>query len=176
MALAAALVGLLGQDIVQDTWLGLLAGRDIAEHGIPHRESLTVLAHGRRWIDEQWLAQLAMYELDRAGGVALVGVVNAALVTLGLLGAILASRRLGASANSIVRVLPLVVWTLAVTASVRGGPSHGPIPCSPVSYGSLASDARQPSERIWWCLPLLVLWGTCTVPRSSARGWSCFVD
>ncbi len=157
MALAAALVGLLGQDIVQDTWLGLLAGRDIAEHGIPHRESLTVLAHGRRWIDEQWLAQLAMYELDRAGGVALVGVVNAALVTLGLLGAILASRRLGASANSIVRVLPLVVWTLAVTASVRTQPWAYPLFSGLVWL--LASDARQPSERIWWCLPLLVLWG-----------------
>jgi hypothetical protein len=60
LALVAALLGLLGQEIVQDTWLALLAGRDIAEHGIPHHESLTALAHGRRWIDQQWLAQLAM--------------------------------------------------------------------------------------------------------------------
>lgn len=157
MALATALLGLLGRDIVQDTWLALLAGRDIAEHGIPHHESLTVLAHGRRWTDQQWLAQLAMYGLDRAGGVVLVGVVNAALVMAGLLGAILAARRLGASANSVVRVLPLVVWTIALTASVRTQPWAYPL--FSALLWLLASDARRPSARIWWCLPLLALWG-----------------
>ena len=157
MALAAALLGLLGRDIIQDTWLALLAGRDIAEHGLPHREPLTVLAHGRRWIDQQWLAQLAMYELDRAGGVVLVGFVNAVLVMAGLLGAILAARRLGASARSIVRVLPLVVWTIALTASVRTQPWAYPL--FSALLWLLASDTRRPSGRIWWCLPLLALWG-----------------
>jgi len=157
VALAAALLGLLGRDIIQDTWLALLAGRDIAEHGIPHRESLTVLAHGRRWVDQQWLAQLAMYELDQAGGVVLVGFVNAVLVLVGLLGAILAARSLGASSNSVVRVLPLVVWTVAVTASVRTQPWAYPL--FSALLWLLASDARRPSARIWWCLPLLALWG-----------------
>jgi hypothetical protein len=142
---------------VQDTWLALAAGRDVAEHGIPHHESLTVLAHGRRWIDQQWLAQLAMYELDRVGGVVLVGFVNALLVMAGLLGVILAARRLGASANSIVRVLPLVVWTIAVTANVRTQPWAYPLFAALLWL--LASDARNPSARVWWCLPLLALWG-----------------
>jgi hypothetical protein len=168
VALAAALLGLLGRDILQDTWLALLAGRDIAEHGIPHRESLTVLAHGRHWIDQQWLAQLAMYELDRAGGVVLVGFVNTVLVVAGLLGAILAARRLGASANSIVRVLPLVVWTIAVTASVRTQPWAYPL--FSALLWLLASDARQPSARIWWCLPLLVLWGNVHGSASLGAG------
>jgi hypothetical protein len=142
---------------VQDTWLALVAGRDVAAHGIPHHESLTVLAHGRRWIDQQWLAQLAMYELHRVGGVVLVGFVNALLVLSGLLGVILAARRLGASANSIVRVLPLVVWTIAVTANVRTQPWAYPLFAALLWL--LASDARRPSARVWWCLPLLALWG-----------------
>jgi hypothetical protein len=168
VALAAALIGLLGQDIVQDTWLALLAGRDIAEHGLPHRESLTVLAHGRRWIDQQWLAQLAMYELDRAGGVVLVGFANASLVMAGLLGAILASRRLGASARSVMRVLPLVVWTIAVTASVRTQPWAYPL--FSALLWLLASDSRRPSGRVWWCLPLLVLWGNVHGSASLGAG------
>jgi hypothetical protein len=157
LSLAAALLGLLGQEIVQDTWLALLAGRDVAEHGIPHHESLTALAHGRRWIDQQWLAQLVMYELDRVGGVVLVGFVNALLVMAGLLGVILAARRLGASSGSIVRVLPLVVWTIAVTANVRTQPWAYPLFAALLWL--LASDARSPSARVWWCLPLLALWG-----------------
>lgn len=168
VAVAAALLGMLGRDIVQDTWLALLAGRDIAEHGIPHREALTVLSHGRHWIDQQWLAQLGMYELDRAGGVVLVGFVNAALVTVGLLGAILAAGRLGASANSIVRVLPLAVWTIAVTASVRTQPWAYPL--FSALLWLLASDARRPSARIWWCLPLLALWGNVHGSASLGAG------
>jgi hypothetical protein len=167
-SLAAALLGLLGRDIVQDTWLALLAGRDVAEHGIPHRESLTVLAHGRSWIDQQWLAQLAMYELNQAGGVVLVGFVNAALVLGGLLMAILAARRLGASANSIVRVLPLVVWTIALTTSVRAQPWSYPL--FSAVFWLLASDGRRPSARVWWCLPLLVLWGNVHGSASLGAG------
>lgn len=157
VALAAALLGLLGRDILQDTWLALVAGREVAEHGIPHHESLTVLAHGRRWIDQQWLAQLAMYELDRAGGIVLVGFVNAVLVMAGLVGAILAARRLGAGARSIVRVLPLVVWTIALTATARTQPWAYPLFSALVWL--LAGDSRRPSVRVWWCLPLLVVWG-----------------
>ena len=168
VALATALFGLLGRDITQDTWVALLAGRDVAEHGIPHHESLTVLAHGRRWIDQQWLAQLAMYELDRAGGVVLVGFVNAVLVVAGLLGAILTARRLGASANSVVRVLPLVVWTIAVTATVRTQPWAYPLFAALLWL--LASDGRRPSTRVWWCLPLLALWGNVHGSASLGAG------
>ena len=179
LALAAALLGRLGQAIVQDTWLALLAGRDIAEHGLPHRESLTLFAHGGRWVDQQWLAQLAMYELDQAGGVVLVGFVNAALVMVGLLGAILAARDLGASARSVVRVLPLVVWTIAVTASARTQPWAYPLFSALVwllasdarrSSGRVASDARRSSGRVWWCLALLVLWGNVHGSASLGAG------
>src|SRR5579871_4595018 len=109
-----------------------------------------------------------MYELDQAGGIVLVGFVNAALVMVGLLGAILAARDLGASARSVVRVLPLVVWTIAVTASVRTQPWAYPLFSALVWL--LASDARRPSGRVWWCLPLLVLWGNVHGSASLGAG------
>src|SRR5207248_6303746 len=39
--------------VAADTWLTLLCGREIDEHGLPHVDRLTVLAGGRSWIDQQ---------------------------------------------------------------------------------------------------------------------------
>ena len=49
--------------INQDGWLALVDGRYVAQHGIPHSDGLAILTHGARWIDQQWLAQLAIYAL-----------------------------------------------------------------------------------------------------------------
>ena len=70
-AVAAVLIlSLAGipQHITQDSWLALVAGRLIANTGIPHHDFFTVMAHGVRWVDQQWLAQLLMYELQHLGG------------------------------------------------------------------------------------------------------------
>jgi hypothetical protein len=64
VALAVALPSLL----VQDTWLDLVDGRLVAEHGLPHVDTLTLWTLGRRWTDQQWGAHLALYGIVRAGG------------------------------------------------------------------------------------------------------------
>src|SRR3954464_14319690 len=38
-----------------DTWLALVAGRLVSNSGLPHHDTLTVWAHGRAWVDQQWL-------------------------------------------------------------------------------------------------------------------------
>ncbi|HEV8154775.1 MAG TPA: hypothetical protein VGP67_04535, partial [Gaiellales bacterium] len=43
--------------LMLDTFASLAAGREIAQHGVPHTEVLTWAAHGRPWIDQQWLGQ-----------------------------------------------------------------------------------------------------------------------
>jgi hypothetical protein len=55
--------------IVPDTWLALVDGRWIAQHGLPHVDQLTVWSHGAHWVDQQWLGQLSFYGLARVGGV-----------------------------------------------------------------------------------------------------------
>jgi hypothetical protein len=40
--------------LMLDTFASLAAGREIAQHGVPHTEALTWAAHGRPWIDQQW--------------------------------------------------------------------------------------------------------------------------
>ena len=66
-----------------------VSGRWIVQHGLPTHDALTVLSHGHRWIDQQWLAQLALYGLWRLAGVKLVLFVHALLVTSGLVGSAL---------------------------------------------------------------------------------------
>lgn len=58
----------------------LVGGRWVAQHGLPHVDHLTVAGAGRRWTDEQWLAQWTMYELWNVGGYALLAATAAALV------------------------------------------------------------------------------------------------
>ena len=53
----------------QDSWLALVDGRLIAQHGLPHTDTLTVWTLGRHWIDQQWASHLVLYEaatLERA--------------------------------------------------------------------------------------------------------------
>ena len=58
--------------IAPDTYLDLLSGRFVADHWLPHLDSLTLAGAGRRWIDQQWLADLLYYASWRVGGYALV--------------------------------------------------------------------------------------------------------
>src|SRR5438067_1193901 len=81
--------------LVVDGWMALVSGREIAQHGLPWHDMLTVWAHGRRWVDQQWLAQLVLYELMRIGGVKLVLLFHALLGVGAIAGAAVLSRRLG---------------------------------------------------------------------------------
>src|SRR5690348_12278590 len=53
---AAIFLATIRHSFLQDTWLGLVTGREVWQSGIPHHEPLTSLAHGRDWVDQQWLS------------------------------------------------------------------------------------------------------------------------
>ena len=48
----------LPSHVASDTWMTFAFGREIVHNGLPHHDVLTVWAHGRTWIDQQWLGQL----------------------------------------------------------------------------------------------------------------------
>src|SRR5581483_11877370 len=158
LALMAALViALLPNDVHGDTWIALVAGREVAQHGIPSHETLTIAAHGRSWIDQQWLAQLVMYGLYRLGGFALVGLVDAVLLCGAVVGAMWAAMRMGARLRSVGCILPVGVVGLLGGLEVRTQAYAYPLLVALVYL--LACDARRSTQQVWWCLPLLVLWG-----------------
>jgi hypothetical protein len=139
----------------QDAWLALVAGREIWQHGIPHHDALAALTAGREWIDQQWLAQLGLYGLFKLGGLALVALTYAALVSGSLAAAVVLGRRLGASALAQAWLFAPCAL-LVLLAPVRTQPLAYPLFVAVVYL--LARDSRAPSSRVFLTLPLLVLW------------------
>jgi hypothetical protein len=156
LTLTAVVVAAPASMVVPDTWLALVDGRLIAEHGLPHVDQLTAWTAGAHWVDQQWLGQLGFYELARAGGIKLCVAAALALDGLALAGAAVAARRLGASTSSVAlgALIPIVVgpWLLqARTQSLA-------LPLFVAVYALVAADAHRPSRRVYAAIPLLVLW------------------
>ncbi len=102
-----------------DSWLALVSGRLVWQHGIPHHETLTVMSHGLVWIDQQWLAQLASYALQRLGGLGLLGTVNCLLITSGVAIATASARRRGASFRTTLIMVPVCVVLVLPSREIR---------------------------------------------------------
>ena len=156
-AFAAALITHLRGALAADGWMALLSGRVVAQHGLPSHETITIWAHGRHWIDQQWLAQLALYGLDRLGGLPLVLLVHAALVTAGLAGAAALARRIGGSARSATWVALPVLVAFWPGAAVMRPQSFAYVLFVAVLW-LLLDDLKAPSRRVFYVLPLLILW------------------
>jgi hypothetical protein len=121
VAVVALLVILLARaELIGDTWMMLVGGREVAQHGLPHRDTLFLWTHGRPWVDQQWLAQLTYYGLHVAGGVRLVLIANSFFVIGAAAVAFAFARLRGASPRAIFLIaalLPLMApWALQVRA------------------------------------------------------------
>ena len=143
----------------QDGWLALIAGRDIAAHGIPQHDFFTHMAFGVRWIDQQWLAQLLMYEIQRVGGLQLLTVSYVFITGAAFGGAVAAARRLGGEDLHVLAMLPAGAFFYLMTAvSIR---TQGfAYPLFVATLWLLASEVRSParSRRVYLVFPILVLW------------------
>jgi len=143
--------------VVGDTWLTLVAGREIADHGLPSTETITILGEGATWTDQQWLAQVAFYathELAGLRGVVLLDILLV-LAALGLVSA--TARTSGASSRStfLVGVLAVLAgpwgWTIRAQSTA--------LPLYAATLWLLVDAARRGvGRRTLITLPLLVLW------------------
>jgi hypothetical protein len=169
-AVAGVSLGTAPLHMNQDGWLALVDGRYVAQHGIPHSDTLAVLTHGARWIDQQWLAQLAIYGLHQLGGLALYSIVYAALTVGALAMAIVAARRLSGSETHVVWVLPVAAF-LYFAASFQIRTQGFAYPLFVAVLWLLAAEIRAPSRRrVYLVFPLLVLWGNLHGSASLGAG------
>jgi hypothetical protein len=142
--------------LVADTWLTLVAGREVVENGLPTKDELTVLGLGRTWTDQQWGAQAIAYRAHELGGHGLLAVV-AALFGVGTFAiAAVAARKLGAGPRAIVLLFfPVILaapWMFTMRAQLFA------LPLFVGLIWLLASEARRPSRRVYLVFPLLVVW------------------
>lgn len=154
---AAALLVRLPNTLGADSWLTLVAGRELRLTGLPSVDALTRWAHGASWVDQQWLAQLAFEGLTRLGGVKLALLGHAGLLVTAFLLAVVAARRLGGSARSVALVAAFAVPQLAEQWQLRAQSFAYLLFVGVLAL--LIADARSGGRRVLLCLPLLALWG-----------------
>jgi hypothetical protein len=156
LGFAACLTFRLPLRVSQDTWLTLLGGREIFRHGLPGSDTLTYWTAGKRWIDQQWLAQLAAYGLFKVGGLKLLALVHVAFVTTALGMSLLAARVRGASLRTVAWLSLGAVYLLTLSAGHVRAQSFA-YPLFSVVLLLLVTD-RPGSRRVLLTLPLLVVW------------------
>jgi hypothetical protein len=145
-------------ELQPDSYMTLDAGRWIAQHGIPHSEVFTIAAHGRRWIDQQWLAELIDYEAWRIAGYAGLALLNASLIGFAYASVAALIRRRG---GSVVLVIGCSVIALAAgLASLFIRAQDLALPLFVLLVALCLTDAERhlPGRRLLLLLPLLVLW------------------
>jgi hypothetical protein len=156
-AFAALLAARLPVLVAPDTWLAFVGGREIVQHGLPHHDTLTVWSGGDQWVDQQWLAQLALYGTAVLGGLRLALALHLVLLVAALAIALVAARRFGASPRS--TALGGAAFLVAGGAENVLRAQTLAVPLFALLLWLLFSDARAPSNRVLVAIPLIALWG-----------------
>ena len=141
-----------------DSYYDLYAGRYIVQHGIPHWNVVTVVAHGAPWTDQQWLAQVIYYGAWAAGGYPAVALASSLVLTSGFAVLALAMRSRG------VPPTRMFGWTCAALIVYLGNivirAQSFAYPLFALTLWLVVADSRAPRirARTWLVLPVLVLW------------------
>jgi hypothetical protein len=174
-ALTVLAVVLIPQLLSTDGWLALVGGRLISQHGLPHHDTLTVLGHGRAWVDQQWLGQLAFYGLHELGGVRLVLAANLLLTIGAFTAALVYARKRGGAPTTVAVVGLLALLPFLVTGIFARTQSFAYIPF--VAFVTLLSSRERMSvPRVSLILAVLILWSNVhgsvllAVPLVAIRG------
>jgi hypothetical protein len=150
------LVALIRSALQADGWYTLVSGRLIAHSGIPHHDTLTALTLGRTWVDQQWLAHVALYALWAMGGVRAVLLATVVLYALAFTIVAVGARRRGATDRSVAIVVAVCFFVGISNTLLRAQvPAYV---LFAVVLALLLSDAAQPGNRVYLVLPLLALW------------------
>lgn len=140
-----------------DFWWHVRTGQlMVTEHRIPFADEFSFTRAGAPWTNQAWLMQTFLYLLYTLGGLPLVIAVHALTVTAGYV----------AVTRSAVRVAGLRAGVLAgyLGAAVgMWGWGVRPQSLSFLLFGLLlalmASHRRGHRRRLWWALPLFLIWG-----------------
>jgi hypothetical protein len=132
-------------------------GEDILDtHTVRTEDPFTWTMHGHRWIQQEWLAEVAFAAAWRAGGAAGLTVLKGAVVLSSVLLAALAARRRGAGGGAIAATA--VVWLALSQARWFERPHIFTDLFFALYLFLLAGRRRSPWREMAVFLPLQVLW------------------
>ena len=158
VSLALAVNVMSSRYLFADSFYDLYSGRYIVQHGIPHRNVVTLASHGAPWIDQQWLAQAVYYGAWTVGGYRALAALSAVLVTSGFALLALLMLRRGVPPTRVF------AWTLAAVVVCLGNivirAQSFAYPLIALTLWLILEDDRAPRlrARTWLVVPLLVLW------------------
>ncbi len=139
-----------------DTWWHLAAGRWIAEHhAVPHTDTLSYTLRGSAWIDLQWLFDLFIYSLYRAGGPTAIVLAGTVLYTAAIA---LLLKNLRLALGPFAAAL-MGVWVLAI-AQPRfvSRPEMASFLFLQIVLWVCATGRRTGTRRLWLLPAVMVLW------------------
>jgi hypothetical protein len=154
--LAIGLAAFSPELLTQDFWLALVSGREIAQHGLPTADHLTVMASGHRWVDQQWLAQFFFYEIARIGGIGAAAAFSlfAAAAALSIAGFTAYQR----GASPITILLFLLLCGAAAPPGMQFRTQSLALPLFSLTVWLLVRDPNAERRSTLWVLPVLCLW------------------
>jgi hypothetical protein len=150
------LAGLLASLSAVDLAYHLRAGAEVLDTGaIPTTDTWTLTAAGTPWLNQQWLSQVILAAVHRAGGFELLVVFRAALIglTFGLV--LLAIRRRGAAPRA-AALLTLGAFGLSAAALGLRPQLFGMLLFAVVLL--LVADRHDHPRRLWLVPLLVALW------------------
>ncbi|MGE0607833.1 MAG: hypothetical protein AB7O62_12135 [Pirellulales bacterium] len=168
LILAAAGRGSLFQD--PGTFWHTVVGRQIVATGeVPRTDSLSFTWAGQPWVATQWLAECLMAGVH--GWLGWDGLLLLTVTCLAGLFTYIASRLLAAGLPMMPTLLVVTVVTAASSHHFHARPHLATLLFVPLLTGLFVDieNGRCHPRRLWWCLPMLVLW--TNMHGGALAGW-----
>jgi hypothetical protein len=146
---------LMRRALQADAWYTLAAGR-LVSRGLPRHDTLATISAGRRWVDQQWLGQLGIYELWRAGGIVTALLAGVILFGAAVVLAAASARMRGACDRSVALVLAVAFFAGLTDTALRA--QAAAFVLFALVLALVLDDEVRPSRRLWLALPVLVVW------------------
>ena len=138
-----------------DVWTHLAAGRYIVENGhVPHQDPFSSTLAGKPWVDHEWLFQLGLYPLYRAGGVTALNVLRTGLVLATFVVLLLTVTR---RENHLLALVVVLAAAMTSYTRFQMRPELLSFLFLAVMLAILKRTAGRPDSRWLWVLPVIQL-------------------
>jgi len=148
-------------------WTALLADADVGwhirtgehildHHRVPYQDLYSFSRPGAPWYAWEWLSDVIFGSLHRLAG--LKGVVLTAGVVIALFATTLIRRMIWRGVNLLVGMLVALLGVGSSTVHFLARPHVFTLLLLSVSIWILEADRRRESPRIWWLVPIMLVW------------------